>query len=158
MTKIILGVLIAFGGFAFCADDYLSDREVKKYRHYMKRWSILKNDNEDFYNGCKKDGVQKGCEERREIIRRLIWLKYADDYGKEAANKLLTKKWDEWFDLKWDTNGNDRNNVFVVLEQDLKLEEIRRGKNDAAKAHYKIDRSKLKTTKKKANNQNNRAE
>ena len=124
----------------------------------MKRWTTLKKDNEDFYNGCKKDSIRKGCEERKEIVRRLIWLKYADDYGRAMANKLLSKKWKEWFELKWDTEGNDRNNVFVVLEQDLKLEEIRRGKTAEAQSAYKIDRSQFikvpKDSKKKKKPQN----
>ena len=152
IIRVILGVLVVCG-FAFGADDeptdYLSNKDLKKYQHYMKRWTTLKKDNEDFYNGCRKDTVRKGCEERKEIVRRLIWLKYADDYGRAMANKLLSKKWKEWFELKWDTEGNDRNNVFVVLEQDLKLEEIRRGKTKEAQSVYKIDRSKLKKIPKK---------
>lgn len=147
VIRVILGALVCFG-LAYGADDeptdYLSNKDLKKYQHYMQRWTILKRDNEDFYNGCRKDTVRKGCEERKEIVRRLIWLKYADDYGRAMANKLLSKKWKEWFELKWDTEGNDRNNVFVVLEQDLKLEEIRRGKTKDAQSAYKIDRSKLK--------------
>ncbi len=151
MKRLILGILV-FCGLIVCAEaGRLSDRETKKYQHYMKRWSILKNDNLDFYNGCKQDGTFKGCEERTEIVKRLIWLQHADKYGKPAANKILTEKWGEWFELKWGTEGNDRNNVFVVLEQDLKLEEIRRGKNAAAKAHYKINKDDIKTKNKKKN-------
>lgn len=149
MKRLILGICVILG-LAVCAQaGHLSDREVKKYKHYMKRWSILKNDNLDFYNGCKHDGVLKGCDERKEIVRRLVWLQYADKYGKPTANQALSKKWGEWFELKWGTEGNDRNNVFVVLEQDLKLEEIRRGKNDAAKAHYKVKKIDKKTMNKK---------
>ena len=155
MRGLILGILVICG-VAICANaGHLSDSEVKKYQQYMKRWSILKNDNLDFYNGCKQDGTFKGCEERKEIVMRLIWLQHADKYGKKVANKILTEKWDEWFELKWDTNGNDRNNVFVVLEQDLKLEEIRRGKNDAAKAYYKINKEDLKKTSRNKNKKKN---
>lgn len=149
MRGLILGFLVICGMAIYANAGHLSDNEVKKYQQYMKRWTILKNDNLDFYNGCKKDSTFKGCEERKEIVMRLIWLQHADKYGKTTANKILTEKWDEWFELKWDTNGNDRNNVFVVLEQDLKLEEIRRGKNDAAKAYYKINKDDLKKTNKK---------
>lgn len=154
MKGFILGILAIFGVAVFANEGHLSKEEIKKYQQYMKRWSILKKDNEDFYNGCKKDGVQKGCEERREIIRRLIWLQYADKHGKDKANEALAEQWDEWFKLKWETYGNDRNNVFVVLEQDLKLEEIRRGKNDAAKAHYKAKNSDIKRVKKNKKSEN----
>lgn len=148
MKRLVLGILVVCSFVVFVDAGHLSNREIKKYNHYLKRWSILRNDNLDFYNGCKKDGTFKGCDERREIIRRLIWLQHADKYGKSAANKTLSEKWGEWFDLTWATEGNDRNNVFVVLEQDLKLEEIRRGKNDAAKAHYKIKKEDTRKTRK----------
>ena len=156
MKRLILGVLVVCGLAISANAGHLSANEVKKYKHYMKRWSILKNDNEDFYNGCKQGGVQKGCEERKEIVRRLLWLQYADKHGKVKANEVLTEKWGEWFNISWDTSGNDRRNVFVVLEQDLKLEEIRRGKNDAAKAHYKAksEDDAKKSTKKAKNKQN----
>ena len=155
MRGLILGVLVICGAVVCASAGHLSNNEVKKYKHYMKRWSILKNDNEDFYNGCKQGGVQKGCEERREIVRRLIWLQYADKHGKAKANEMLTEKWGEWFSIAWATEGNDRGNVFVVLEQDLKLEEIRRGKNDAAKAHYKAKNESAKKSTKKAKNKQN---
>lgn len=148
MKGLILGILVICGLMSYANAGHLSERDIKKYNHYMKRWATLRSDNLDFYNGCKKDGTFKGCEERREIIRRLIWLQHADKYGKKVANKILTEKWGEWFELSWETEGNDRNNVFVVLEQDLKLEEIRRGKNDAAKAHYKLKKDEVRKTNK----------